>query len=102
MTNLDIVKDAIETLERQEITFAVAAKLADLYIVLDHMEGVQRPVKIADSVVEAEPVPVSEFMQAVVKAGDEKAWAVMDELMSTLQAVNRRLYDGVMRQLTES
>ena len=66
------------------------------------MEGVQRPVKIADSVVEAEPVPVSEFMQAVVKAGDEKAWAVMDELMSTLQAVNRRLYDGVMRQLTES
>lgn len=98
MTNLDIVCEAIDELERKEINYAVAAKLADLYIVRDHMKGLTVEVKGIEA---PEEEPMSEFMEAVKKAGWEKGWKVMDELMTTLQAVNRRLYDGVMRQLTE-
>ena len=100
MTNLDIVRDAIDTLERQEITFAVASKLADLYIVRDHMEGVIP--KTISVEVEDKAEPMSEFMEIVNKVGVEKTLTVIDELMTTLKAVNRRLYDGVIRQLTES
>ena len=98
MTNLDLVHEAIEELERQEITFAVASRLADLYIIRDHMEGVQIPAKVTEviSVDETD----SEFMRAVKEAGTEKAWAIMDELMSTLQTINYRLYESVILQLT--
>lgn len=101
MTNLDIIRDAIDTLERQEITFAVASKLADLYIVRDHMEGVQQKVVTKTEPVAVEDVPMTEFMEIVNKVGVDKALIVIDELMTTLKAVNRRLYDGVIRQLTE-
>ena len=100
MTNLDIVNDAIESLERQEITFAIASKLADLYIVKDHMNGIQSKPEVREvGVVEVEPK--SEFMEAVQQAGAEKAWEIMDDLMATLKVVNSRLYDGVIRKLRE-
>lgn len=100
MTNYDIIVDAIEDLERKEITFAIASKLADLYIIRDHMnEGTQTMTVATVSELEPEQ-PKTEFMLAVQKVGASKAWLVMDELMTTLQAVNKRLYDGVMRQLT--
>ena len=99
MTNLDIVRDAIDALERQEITFAVAAKLADLYIVRDHMEGAAPKTIVKGDAVEVGTM--TEFMEIVNKVGIDKTLAVIDELMTTLKAVNRRLYDGVIRQLTE-
>lgn len=42
----------------------------------------------------------SEFMQAVRGVDDEVFLSIMDELMTTLQALMPRLYDGVMRKLT--
>lgn len=97
MTNRDLLIDAIEALERQELTFTVAAKLADLYVVRDHFDAQpdKEPVKTAPAQsLEA----TSDFIRAVSKdpAG---AWAVMDELMTVLQATNPRLYDGVMQKL---
>jgi len=41
----------------------------------------------------------SEFLTAVEGKDPGAAWAVMDELMETLQVVNRRAYDSVMRKL---
>lgn len=41
----------------------------------------------------------SDFLQAVKGMNAVDAWAVMDELMETLQAVNPRLYSGVMRRI---
>ena len=41
----------------------------------------------------------SDFLQAVAGKDPYAAWGVMDELMETLQVVNQRAYDSVMRKL---
>ena len=41
----------------------------------------------------------SDFLRAVAGLPAPDAWAVMDELMDTLQVVNPRTYDSVMRKL---
>lgn len=43
----------------------------------------------------------SDFLQAVRGKRPGDVWAVMDELMETLAAVNPRVYDGVMRQIRQ-
>lgn len=42
----------------------------------------------------------SEFLQAVEGQDPAAAWAIMDELMDTLRAVNRRAYESVIRKLS--
>ena len=41
----------------------------------------------------------SEFAKAIEGRPPEEILPIIDELMSTLQVVNRRLYDAVMRRL---
>lgn len=41
----------------------------------------------------------SDFILTINGTNSATAWAVMDELMETLQAINPRLYAGVMRKL---
>ena len=43
----------------------------------------------------------SDFLQAIHGKRPVDVWAVMDELMETLAAVNPRVYDGVMRQIRQ-
>lgn len=43
----------------------------------------------------------SEFSQLISGRNAEEMWALMDELMLTLQVINPRLYDGVMRKIAE-
>lgn len=47
------------------------------------------------------PYSDSEFSQSVESKGIDKAFCVIDELMNTLMVVNPRLYDSVMRKLTD-
>lgn len=42
----------------------------------------------------------TEFSDAISKMKPKEAWDLMDELMSTLQIVNPRLYASVMRKIT--
>lgn len=41
----------------------------------------------------------SEFFQAISGRKSVEMWAVMGELMDTLQAINPRLYNSVMRKI---
>ncbi len=41
----------------------------------------------------------TEFSQAIEGKSPDEVWPVMDELMSTIQVMMPRLYDGVMRRL---
>ena len=43
----------------------------------------------------------SEFSQVINGMPSWDAWAVIDELMDTLQAINPRLYAGVIQKLEE-
>ena len=41
----------------------------------------------------------SEFLQAISGRKSSEMWAVMGELMDTLQAINPRLYNSVLRKI---
>lgn len=43
----------------------------------------------------------SEFAQLIDGKSAVAVWSLIDELMSTLQAIQPRLYDGVIRKLRE-
>ena len=80
--------------------------LSALYHVRDELAGKQQTERRASGYSRAaaayDPLDVygdSEFLQAVEGKEQADAWAVMDELMDTLAAVNPKVYDGVMRKL---
>ena len=43
----------------------------------------------------------TDFSKAIQGKPDAPVWAVMDELMTVLQAIKPNLYDGVMRKIKE-
>ena len=105
--NLKEIEWAIHELEQEESSFPVYAKLANLYTVRNEMLGLSTPQPQITAYSEAAGPSAerlsqygdSDFLQAVEGKDPAEAWAVMDELMETLQVVNRRTYDSVMRKL---
>ena len=51
------------------------------------------------AVIEEDYYTNSEFSQKVKEIGMDKAYPVIDDLMSTLAYINPKLYDSVMRKL---
>lgn len=103
--NLKEIEWAISELEGEETSKAGYILLAALHICRDHMLGLSGQPQVA-AYSEAAPVEEqldrygdSDFLRAVDGLDPAAAWGVMDELMETLQVVNRRAYDGVMRKL---
>lgn len=108
--NLKEIEWAIHELEQEESSFPVYAKLADLYAVRNEMMRTSVPQTAAYSEA-AGPIDAgqtteligrygdSEFLTAVEGKGQERVWAIIDDLMDALQVVNRRAYDNVIRKL---
>lgn len=106
--NLKEIEWAIQELEKEESSFPVYAKLANLYTVRNEILGLSTPQpQIATYSEAAGPVEDgqvsrygdSDFLKAVAGKNSEKAWLIMDDLMGALQVVNRRAYDNVIRKL---
>lgn len=97
MLNLDEINSEILMLEtKRDTTYSVIEKLAPLYIVRDHLTG-------ATPTVQPTPLDVggeTEFLQLVSGKNSTQVFTVVDELMSTLQVTNSRLYEAVMRKLS--
>lgn len=78
-------------------------KLASYYTILDHTKE-EAPVYSysppPDNVVDMS-FSDSEFARMINGKSADKMWALMDELMSTIQAINPRLYRGVLRKIDE-
>lgn len=97
----------IARLEYVESSYPNYAKLADLYIIRDRMEGnAEKPLSYEQSY-SAAPATVSvgitgdsDFLRMVSDKDQQKAWDIMDELMDTLKVVNQRTYDSVMRKIS--
>ena len=96
--NLDEINKEIAALEaKDETTYAVIQRLAPLYIVRNNLIGTS--AKSADGEISNQtPTP---FMQAVSKCDVSKVMVIIDELMSTIQFVNPKLYEAVMRKIQE-
>ena len=105
--NIKEIEWAISDLENEETSESKYILLSALYTCRDHMlrDTRQEPFIAAYSQAAA---PVSErlasygdsdFLRAVEGKDPADAWAVIDELMDTLQVVNPRAYGSVMRKL---
>lgn len=96
----------IARLEYVESSYPNYAKLADLYIIRDRMQGTAESMTYEQSYSTAPAVDISgdygdsDFLQSVSGKNQQKIMAVMDELMDTLKVVNPRTYDSVMRKIS--
>lgn len=104
--NLKEIEWAISELEGKESSEGGYTLLAALYTCRNEMMGLSAPQpQIAPYSETAAPSGKlarygdSDFLAALEGKDPGAAFAVMDELMDTLRAVNRRVYDSVMRKL---
>lgn len=105
--NLKEIEWKISELEQQESSWSGYEKLSVLYTVRNEMLSLSasQPKAAAHSDVGGtmpetlDQYGDSDFLAAVSGKDQAAAWKVMDELMDTLQVVNRRAYDSVMRKL---
>lgn len=109
ITKQDLLEAIAECQGVRNPTSSTAIKLAAFYTILDHIEDSKETQEVL-------PFPTysyanepseetisyqsdSEFSRAIQGMETGKVLAIMDELMNTLQVVNPRLYNGVMRKL---
>ncbi len=77
--------------------------LAAFYTIYDHLYGNKEKednvvtLKQEDSIVKQ--YGESEFLTKIAGMNPEDAWLLMDELMTTLQVLNPRLYSQVMSKI---
>ena len=107
--NLKEIEWAIAELEKEESSFPLYAKLANLYTVRDKMMGypIQQPQASVYS--EAAPIPEmigrygdSDFLKAVEGKNSEKIWTIIDDFMDSLRAVNQKAYGNLVRRLDDA
>lgn len=102
------INAAIAELEYKESSYSNYQKLASLYAIRNeiHKDDVKpaqyEPVMYsrAPAVVEKSSMVdrYSGFLRAVYGKDSRAAWTIMDDLMDTLNIVNRKIYDSVMRK----
>ena len=100
MILIDEINGEIARLEAQTQTYQTIEKLAALYTVRDHntIPTTQAtPTETRSVQIEA----TSPFLSLCAGEPVCEVMAVMDELMSTLEVLMPKLYDGVMRRLQE-
>ena len=78
--------NAIDELEKAPATYQNAEKLAVFYLLFDHLY------------VQKEP-DGSEFYEAISGHEAAQVWAVLDELMATLQLLQPKLYSATIDKI---
>ena len=95
--------DAIDDLEMAPATYQNAEKLATFYTLYDHLYVREVPKNLVEMTREVtiDRYGDTEFLKAVDGMDAEKAWKIMDELMTTLMALQRKLYDATIDRLQQ-
>lgn len=95
---------AIAECEADPVTPAKVSKLADFYIIYDHLFGapIEEGYSYAGSVENViQSNGDTEFLQAVDGKDADKVLAIVDELLNAVRVLQPRMYDGVIRRLHE-
>lgn len=100
ITERELLK-AIKECESEPITPSKCDKLANFYIIYDHLFGVPEPSKAREVEYVISTNGNSAFLKIIDGMNADKVWKVMDELVETIRVINPRLYDGVMRKLDD-
>ena len=83
-------------------TYQTCSKLADLYIILDHIKpGYSEKVAQQETKKVAHRETESKFMQAISGKDIGDIMSVMDELMEATEVLNPRLYENVLIRINE-
>ncbi len=112
LDELEIRKE-IARLEYEEASYQNYARLATLYTIRAEMQKPEHPAEkeIAPQLRQHDfdiqslaPQPVgrhgdSDFLSAIENKIAADVWPLMDELMNSLQIMNPRTYDAVMRKI---
>lgn len=97
------LKEAIAECEGERKPNAnTCIKLAAFYTILNNMYGEKNeiPAKSSDySNPNMDYLTDSKFSQIIAEKGIEKAFPVIDELVTTLSVLNPRLYESVLQKL---
>lgn len=106
MLDIREVEYWISRYENEASKMADCVVLSSLYSIRDRLGGGETPEPRITAYSAAPPPQEpsgphgsSDFLQAVSGKDSAAAWAVMNELMETLQAVKPRVYASVMRKL---
>lgn len=95
--------DAIDDLEMAPATYQNAEKLATFYTLYDHLYVREVPKNLVEMTREVtiDRYGDTEFLKAIDGMNAEKAWKIMDELMTTLMALQRKLYDATIDRIQQ-
>ena len=93
--------NAIDELEKAPATYQNAEKLAVFYLLFDHLYVQKEPVNRFESVKEVtiDRYEGSEFYEAISGHEAAQVWAVLDELMATLQLLQPKLYRATIDKI---
>lgn len=96
--------DAIDDLEMAPATYQNAEKLATFYLLYDHLYTRKEPVNLVETTKEVtiDRYGDTEFLQTIEGMNAEKAWLIIDELMTTIMALQHKLYDATIDRLKDS
>lgn len=103
MIDIDIINGTIAEWEAKDLTFVVVERLAWLYIVRDHAI-ISSGEEKGQEIITMPSVAISsgsEFMEVCSKEDASKVWRVLDELMSTLEILQPKLYRATIDQIKE-
>ena len=95
MISLEQITGEISALEQETPTHETMRKLASLYTVRDHMVLQPMPTVTEDVHLSSG----TEFAKAVEGKPVDGVMTVLDELMTTLQVINPKLYGCVMARI---
>lgn len=99
MITLREVQQSLDELEELPHNWETAKQLAVMLVLRDHLGGEEPAVSRDASPAEPQIPADSEFLQLALGGDPVRVWAVLDELMMTLEAMQPRIYAGVMRRL---
>lgn len=97
MLNLEEINGEIAKLESKPLSYLTVERLAWLYIVRDHTALTSDPSKT--NMERTISGGTSDFCRACEGKAIESVMNVADELMTTLQIIQPRLYNAVMEKL---
>ena len=98
--------NAIKECEAEPITLSKVGKLADFYIIYDHLFGTS--YHKASGYSESIETPIiqlkksdTEFLKAVNGKKSEPIWQIMDELMETTKTLHPKMYQRVLEKISD-
>ena len=98
MISIEQISGEIAALEEEKPTYVIMQKLANLYVVRDHLILPQQQTQIPDSKTISTMLD-SEFMQAIDGKNIDDILPVIDEAMYAIQVLNPQLFKSIMKRI---